>query len=108
MSQRGAHSRDPLAHAGYAPFSFHRSKPNGGHATGRFAHPTIARARIALARPPEAVHARGDDGAAGPEFLHKGGGAVAHGVAARKVARVDVVGPVAWVDPKPRRRTPDP
>src|SRR3954451_19240307 len=89
---------------------------NGGHATGRFAsggfaHPTIPRAKIALPRPPEAVHARGDDGAAGAEFLHIAGGAVAHGVAAGKVPRIDVVGAVARVAriaPKPRRRTADP
>lgn len=56
----------------------------------------LFRKRLTLT--PEAVHARHDDGAARPEFLHIGRGAVAHGIGARIVARIDVVRLIARMD----------
>jgi len=60
----------------------------------------------ALARPPVAVHARRDYGAAWPVFLHVGGVALAHRVRARVVAGIDVGLPiVARIDRHTAERT---
>src|SRR5438445_7709097 len=60
----------------------------------------------ALARTPEAVHARHDDRAARPIFKHVGRVAIPHGVAARIIPGIDVlrIRIVVTIDPQACRR----
>jgi len=75
----------------------------GGSAGSRRGAPTLI--ELELAGPPEAVHAGRDDCPAWPKLLHVSRRAIANRIAARKIARVNVVGRVTRIDPDPRRRT---